>query len=160
MLERLKAWLRGTPRYEPLTPTPRPTYQPPRFADYTRNPVVRQREAERTLQESAGRLIVHHLSYQNHRNEHEHLEDLVTVCAGCHGAAHSASPWLQAPPQPYYTEFVSSPYWHEVRKAVLRRDGWRCQGCGSAGHTPDPVFTMPRTRRGALNALMRLAEES
>lgn len=33
-------------------------------------------------------LHVHHLTYKNHGQEHEHLEDLVTLCARCHEQAH------------------------------------------------------------------------
>lgn len=34
-------------------------------------------------------LQVHHLSYKNHFNEHNHLEDLVTLCVTCHDNCHS-----------------------------------------------------------------------
>lgn len=34
-------------------------------------------------------LQVHHLTYENHGYEHEHPEDLITLCRGCHEEAHS-----------------------------------------------------------------------
>lgn len=33
-------------------------------------------------------LQVHHLTYQHHGKEHEHLEDLVTLCQQCHSEIH------------------------------------------------------------------------
>ena len=33
-------------------------------------------------------LHIHHKSYRNHYNEHEHLEDLITLCRECHGEVH------------------------------------------------------------------------
>lgn len=33
-------------------------------------------------------LQVHHLTYKNHCNEANHLEDLITLCGECHSAAH------------------------------------------------------------------------
>ena len=33
-------------------------------------------------------LQVHHLTYENHFNEHKHLSDLITLCANCHKAEH------------------------------------------------------------------------
>lgn len=33
-------------------------------------------------------LQVHHLSYDNHMNEHNHTEDLITLCKDCHKKAH------------------------------------------------------------------------
>lgn len=35
-------------------------------------------------------LQVHHLTYKHHRNELNHLEDLMTVCESCHSAIHQA----------------------------------------------------------------------
>lgn len=34
------------------------------------------------------KLMVHHLTYIHHYKEHEHLEDLITVCELCHGKIH------------------------------------------------------------------------
>lgn len=34
------------------------------------------------------RLQVHHKTYENHGEEHLHLEDLVTLCSDCHQAVH------------------------------------------------------------------------
>ncbi|WP_416212660.1 HNH endonuclease [Nostoc sp. DedQUE04] len=34
-------------------------------------------------------LQVHHLTYENHGKEHEHLEDLITLCDDCHKKQHS-----------------------------------------------------------------------
>lgn len=34
-------------------------------------------------------LQVHHLTYEHHGREHEYLEDLVTVCRGCHERIHN-----------------------------------------------------------------------
>ena len=33
-------------------------------------------------------LEVHHLTYKNHKNELNHLEDLVTLCKSCHEYMH------------------------------------------------------------------------
>lgn len=35
-------------------------------------------------------LQVHHDHYKNHFNEHNHLEDLMTLCRGCHKEHHYA----------------------------------------------------------------------
>lgn len=35
------------------------------------------------------RLQVHHLSYDNHLNEHLHLDDLITICHRCHCTLHN-----------------------------------------------------------------------
>jgi 5-methylcytosine-specific restriction endonuclease McrA len=124
------------------------------------NPHINAQAQEQALQRTSERLIIHHLTYDHHTQEHAHLGDLITVCDPCHKAAHTADPWLHAPKpyEGYYTQFVSSPYWHQVRQTVLRRDGWRCRHCGSAGHTPEPVFQMPRSKRGTMNMLIKALE--
>jgi len=33
-------------------------------------------------------LRVHHLTYENHYKEHEHIEDLITLCKDCHDKEH------------------------------------------------------------------------
>ena len=35
------------------------------------------------------KLRVHHLTYKNHFNEHNHLEDLITLCDSCHRNIHN-----------------------------------------------------------------------
>lgn len=37
-------------------------------------------------------LEVHHNSYKNHFNEHNHLDDLMTLCRKCHKEHHYAQP--------------------------------------------------------------------
>jgi 5-methylcytosine-specific restriction endonuclease McrA len=37
-------------------------------------------------------LQVHHKTYKNHFNEHNHLGDLITLCRNCHKAEHKISP--------------------------------------------------------------------
>lgn len=136
------------------------TTQP--LSPYVNNPRLRQRAQERELRDTSGRLEVHHLTYDHHRDEWNHQGDLVTLCVSCHNADHVAKPWLHAPkPYPtYYQEFLATPYWNHVRKAVLRRDGYRCRSCGSAGHAPAPTFSMPRSGRGALKQMIRMLEET
>ena len=34
-------------------------------------------------------LEVHHLTYKNHYKEHEHLDDLATLCRNCHELSHA-----------------------------------------------------------------------
>lgn len=34
------------------------------------------------------KLHVHHLTYEHHLSEHEHLEDLITLCEDCHNKEH------------------------------------------------------------------------
>jgi len=153
--------------YTPPAPRPprdwgRRVYQPPSLDPYLRgNPYYEQRRAERELRDTSGRLEVHHLTYDHHRDEWNHQGDLVTLCVSCHNADHVAKPWLHAPkPYPtYYQEFLATPYWNRVRREVLRRDGYRCGSCGSAGHVPAPTFSFPRSRRGALNQMIRMLEQ-
>lgn len=38
--------------------------------------------------DSTDKLVVHHLTYLHHYKEHEHLEDLITVCELCHSKIH------------------------------------------------------------------------
>lgn len=38
---------------------------------------------------SKSKLHVHHLTYKNHMNEHEHLDDLITLCQSCHHDIHN-----------------------------------------------------------------------
>lgn len=37
------------------------------------------------------RLEVHHRTYEHHGHEHEHLQDLITLCRNCHGRQHGLS---------------------------------------------------------------------
>lgn len=37
---------------------------------------------------SGVKLQVHHLTYEHHYEEHLYLEDMVTLCEGCHGGVH------------------------------------------------------------------------
>lgn len=36
-----------------------------------------------------GQLHVHHKTYENHGNEHEHLDDLIVLCRDCHAKFHN-----------------------------------------------------------------------
>lgn len=36
-------------------------------------------------------LVVHHLTYANHGDEANHMEDLVTLCKSCHNGIHAAA---------------------------------------------------------------------
>lgn len=33
-------------------------------------------------------LVVHHMTYKNHKNEHNHKKDLITLCKDCHYDVH------------------------------------------------------------------------
>lgn len=39
------------------------------------------------------KLHVHHLNYQNHRDEHLFLGDLTTLCGNCHKEVHFINKW-------------------------------------------------------------------
>ena len=43
------------------------------------------------------RLEVHHLTYDNHGNEHNHKSDLITVCHSCHYNIHKDSDLSKEP---------------------------------------------------------------
>lgn len=41
-----------------------------------------------TVCSSVDQLEVHHTTYKNHKNEHNNLQDLITLCSKCHYEAH------------------------------------------------------------------------
>lgn len=51
---------------------------------------------EKVMEESDGKCDicgdeatdVHHTTYENHGREHDHLEDLISVCSSCHSDLH------------------------------------------------------------------------
>jgi replicative DNA helicase len=61
--------------------------------------LVLERDEYRCIQCGAtNELEVHHLSYEHHGDELNHLEDLITLCQGCHQRAHDGqSPSLPEP---------------------------------------------------------------
>lgn len=54
-----------------------------------RKTVILRDNKKCTRCESKKGLQVHHLTYKNHFKEHEHLEDLVTLCRKCHKKEHN-----------------------------------------------------------------------
>lgn len=53
-----------------------------------RSAVIFRDEKKCTKCGDTNRLHVHHLTYENHNNEHEHTEDLITLCENCHNEIH------------------------------------------------------------------------
>jgi 5-methylcytosine-specific restriction endonuclease McrA len=89
LIEEIRNKDRVTPREsERLKSLPYSDFLVTSYWNQIRKEMVKEADHKCQLCNNNSILHVHHKTYENHGYEHEHLEDLIVLCEGCHRKFH------------------------------------------------------------------------